>query len=185
MIGVLASWKRFLRGAALTAASILSSGWPAFGGGGLPDVSYQFAPAPFTAKASASDSAAFSSQNGDYASTGFANASARGGDSQEVHVSTGHETVVRDVKSGGLSITSDTNAVVFQKGDSLIGRSRTETTTKITVNGQTYIVAEEVAMAVARATQFGSSAAASVESGGPGFGNSYSGPVTAGKPSSR
>ncbi len=185
MIAILASWKNVLGGAALMAAPILFSGAPAFGGGGLPEVSYQFAPAPSTANASAGDSAAFSGQNGNYASEAFANASARGGDTKEVHVSTGHETVVQNVKGDGISIISDTNAVVLQKGDNLIGRSRTETTTKLTVNGQTYTVADEVAVAVARATQFGSSAAAAVESGGPGFGNAYSGPVTASKPGSR
>lgn len=48
-----------------------------------------------------------------------------------------------------------------------------ETVTTVTIDGKTVLV-DEVALALARATQFGSSAAVSVEATVTGAGNGYS-----------
>lgn len=169
-------------GVAGALASMLAAVTPAFGGGGLSELIPQFAPGGQTTHAADSRATESSGPDGAYSSTAFASASAQGGsEGRYVNVASGHDTTVQDVK-GGLSITGETDTIVFQKGGNLLGKSRTETTTQITVNGQTYTVADEVAIAAARATQFGSSAAAAVDSSGGGFGNgSTGGAVSSGK----
>ncbi len=51
----------------------------------------------------------------------------------------------------------------FSKGPNSITKSASSTETAVVINGQTYAVAKEVAIAVARNTSFGSSAAVGIE----------------------
>lgn len=163
MNGFLVKLKAVRSGAAIASASILLTATSALGGGGLPEFSAEFAAGNLPTDASASHTAAYSSQSGDYASTVAATASAHGGvQDREVSIGGGFEAQVQHVNNG-ISITTDSTTMVLNKGIDLIGKSRTEVLTKVTVNGQTYTVASEVAIAAARATEFGSSSAASVE----------------------
>src|SRR5208282_2590936 len=73
----------------------------------------------------------------------------------------------------GITVTNTETAVSFLKGSNIIAEGKSETLATIKVNGQTYVVAEEVAIAVARSTQFGSSSAASVDSSVSPTGNGY------------
>ena len=59
-----------------------------------------------------------------------------------------------------LSTASSTG---FSKGSNSITKAASATQTTVVINGQTYAVAKEVAIAVARNTNFGSSAAVGIE----------------------
>jgi hypothetical protein len=72
----------------------------------------------------------------------------------------------------------------FSKGGNSITKSRSTAETIVSVNGKTYAVANEVAIAVARNTKFGSSAAVGVEASVSGGANS-SVDVAAAKPLAR
>ena len=67
--------------------------------------------------------------------------------------------------SGNSRIIESSTALStgFSKGSNSITKAMSATETTIVVNGQTYAVAKEVAIAVARNTGFGSSAAVGVE----------------------
>jgi hypothetical protein len=74
----------------------------------------------------------------------------------------------------------------FSKGGNSIAKSHTASETTVQVNGNTYAVVKEVAIAAARNTQFGSSAAVGVDAsvtGGAGASTSVE--VAASKPASR
>ncbi len=71
---------------------------------------------------------------------------------------------------GPLSVTNAGEAMTFQKGMNGISISEATVYVTVTVNGRQYVVAQEMAMALARTTQFGSStatyAAGSLPAGG-------------------
>ncbi len=56
---------------------------------------------------------------------------------------------------GGVTTASDSTVTIFIKGNNALVESRAETLTQINSNGRTYFVANDVAIAVARVTQFG------------------------------
>ncbi len=62
-------------------------------------------------------------------------------------------------------VTVDSNAIThtIAKGRNSISKGRSATQVTIVINGKKYAVAREVAIAIARATQFGTSAAVEVE----------------------
>ena len=72
----------------------------------------------------------------------------------------------------------------FSKGSSSITKAMSATETTVVINGQTYAVAKEVAIAVARNTGFGSSAAVGIEATVNGGAESTI-QVTSSKPLSR
>jgi hypothetical protein len=67
--------------------------------------------------------------------------------------------------SGNTQIIESSTALStgFSKGPNSITKAMSATETTVVINGQTYAVAKEVAMAVARNTGFGSSAAVGIE----------------------
>jgi len=59
--------------------------------------------------------------------------------------------------------SSTASSTGFSKGSNSITKAMSATQTTVVINGQTYAVAKEVAIAVARNTNFGSSAAVGIE----------------------
>ena len=59
--------------------------------------------------------------------------------------------------------SSTSSSTGFSKGSNSITKAMSATETTVVINGQTYAVAKEVAIAVARNTNFGSSAAVGIE----------------------
>jgi len=75
--------------------------------------------------------------------------------------------------SGGIAVMNSERATSFTKGGNAIQKGTAETRVTIKVNGQTYVVVDDVATAVARMTQYGSSAAVSVDASATPIGNGY------------
>ncbi|MGO9546177.1 MAG: hypothetical protein ACLPPF_15460 [Rhodomicrobium sp.] len=76
--------------------------------------------------------------------------------------------------NGSVSVTNTNVAESFLKGSNGISESESTVYVTVTVNGRSYVVAEEVAIALARSTQFGSSTAAYSNSGVNPLGGGYS-----------
>jgi len=134
--------------------------------------SYQFSAGPGGASASAGGSSTFESTAGNYSSEIFANASVQETASGFAASAAGGNGTTASAGQGGITTSSDSTTTIFTKGNNALVKSRTETLTEITINGRTYLVAKEVAIAVARGTEFGVSAAALYE--GSALGNAYS-----------
>lgn len=66
-------------------------------------------------------------------------------------------------------------AKVYAKGGSIIGKARSQTFTTICIDGVTYVVAEELARALARFTPLGTTAAAASDTSVSAEGNGYIG----------
>jgi len=90
-------------------------------------------------------------------------------------------TVVQTTVPSSVTVDSKSFSTTFTKGTSSITKARSETTATITIDGRTYAVAKELAMAAARATQFGSSSSVEVDGTLSVAGNSYSTPVASSK----
>jgi hypothetical protein len=89
--------------------------------------------------------------------------------------------------AGGSTVTvqNSETATSFVKGSNVIAKGQSVTQTRIYIGGNQYVVADEVAIAVARSSQFGATAAAGVETGIGTVGGSSGGQVAAGKGASR
>jgi hypothetical protein len=86
---------------------------------------------------------------------------------------TGWNTTTVTTTSGNTEIIENTTSLStgFSKDGGSVTRSKTVSETTVIINGKTYAVVDEVAIAVARNTKFGSSAAVGVDasvSGGAG-----------------
>jgi hypothetical protein len=169
----------FIRSLSLTVPILVFTVSQAVAGGGFSGfaVSSQSAPGSSQSNSSASADVKASGEYGSYESTITANAGTTGTPSGglQATVSTGSNTTA---KSGsyvqdGVQIDTISKATAYTKGANAIDKSRTETLVTVVINGRTYVVAEEVAMAMARVTALGSSSAASVSVNGSG-GNGYS-----------
>lgn len=66
-------------------------------------------------------------------------------------------------------------AKVYAKGGSIMGKARSQTFTTICIDGVTYVVAEELARALARFTPLGTTAAAESDTSVSAQGNGYIG----------
>jgi len=157
-----------LSGIAVAAVAFLAQ--PANAGGF--SEAYQFAAGPGSANASAGGVWAFENANGAYSSSIHANASVQETANGFTPSGSADGYAVASTAQGSVTTSSGSGSTSFTKGGNAIAKSRTETLTKITVNGRTYLVAQEIAIAVARGSQFGVSAAAASESTLPG--NAYS-----------
>ena len=82
-------------------------------------------------------------------------------------------TTVKTTVPGNVSVDNTSVTATMVKGQNTLSVGRAVTETTITVNGKTYVVAKEMATALARATQFGSSTAVAVEGAfsGPSIGS--------------
>ena len=82
-------------------------------------------------------------------------------------------TTVETTVPGNVSVDNTSVTATMVKGQNTLSVGRAVTETTITVNGKTYVVAKEMATALARATQYGSSTAVAVEGAfsGPGIGS--------------
>lgn len=101
---------------------------------------------------------------------------------------TGSNTTTVTATDAGSKIieSSVSRSTSFSKGSNSIAKSRTASESAIQVNGQTYAVVKEVAIAAARNTEYGSSAAVGAGAGiTGGAGASASVEVAASKPASR
>jgi hypothetical protein len=127
--------------------------------------------------ASGGGSTVFSGANASGGAAVFTSASAQGGpDFRSVSLS-GIGNAVADSARGvdaSLAVAGGSEAVLFEKGGNLIGKSVTSATVEVWINGKKYAVAREVAIAVARATQFGATAAVGVAGSGFVEGGAYS-----------
>jgi hypothetical protein len=157
-------------------------------------------PEPGFVQQSQSDAAASYSTRGEAVSAGsvtiaasgpgYSLTSTTGGVSAAVNLSTAaavwDTTTVQTSVPSSVIVDSSSASVSFTKGGASLvaGKSMTEAT--IMINGKPYVVAQELAIAFARATQFGSSSAVEVEGTLTLAGSGYSSaPVAASKGSSR
>jgi hypothetical protein len=148
---------------ALVVAGIAS---PAMAGGGFSGSSGVtfYVPEAATIAASQSQSLDISGQYGSYTSKSVASANtavSSDDGSTSVNVRTGYVSVANT--NGAYFQQSTSVATSLTKGTNSIAKGRTDTHTVITAGGKQYLVVDEVARALARITDFSSSAAASAD----------------------
>jgi hypothetical protein len=136
---------------------------PALAEGGLPDKAQS--EAAVTVNASG-DGYTLSSTVGGAASAGNLSST----------VTVWGSTSVKTTVPGDVSVNNTSVTETMVKGQNTLSVGQAVTETTITVNGKTYVVAKEMATALARSTQFGSSTAVSVDGAfsGPGIGSTGS-----------
>jgi len=116
------------------------------------------------------------STTGGAAGAGHGSAAGTSGNTTAVATQNPNSTVSEDSKSRSIG---------FSKGNFSIVKAATETRTTVVVDGKTYLV-DEVALAVARSTAYGSSAAVGVDAAATGApSGSYGAQVTSTKALSR
>jgi hypothetical protein len=167
-------------------AVLLLSAPPAFADGGFGDPKM----AMVTSYATGQDKAAASETvTLQWDGAGIALNASSGGEAVAGHgigSSVGNWTSSSTETGNGNSKTiqsSASYATGFSKGENSIAKSLSTSETTILVNGQPYAVAKEIAIAVARHTSDGSSAAVGVEASSTG-GGAATVQVTASKPTS-
>ncbi len=179
--------KRCMNGSLCLAAVLLGSSMgPAFAEGGSGFSTFMSAgQAPGAGSSSQDVAVGTSAQGNRYTYNGGAEAGAYAqsgpaGNSASVNVGSYGA-------AGGSSATVSNweTATSFVKGTNVIAKGRSETVTKIYIGGNQYVVTDEVAIAVARSSQFGATAAAGVETGIATVGGSLGGQVAASKGASR
>jgi hypothetical protein len=121
---------------------------------------------------------------------GYSLTSTTGGVSAAVNLSTAvalwDTTAVQTSVPASVTVDSSSASASFTKGGASLSAGKSVTQATIVIDGRPYVVARELAMAFARATQFGSSSAVQVEGTltFPGSGSSCA-PVAASKGGSR
>ena len=148
---------------ALFTMGILATG-PAAAGGGFPEPGIDIVSAYSTGREPATASGAVTVE---LSGNGVAVLATSGADAQGVIGSTAatawSTTTVKGSGNSQIVESSTSSSTAFSKGSNSISKSLAATETTVVINGQTYAVAKEVAMAVARNTSFGSSAAVGIE----------------------
>ena len=148
----------------LSVLALLPTMGPAHAGGGFPepgiDIVTAYSTSRDTATASEAVTVELSSNGATVLATSGANAQNGIGGSTASAWST---TTVTGSGNTQIIEASTASSTGFSKGSNSISKSLSVTETTVVVNGQTYTVAKEVAMAVARNTNFGSSAAVGIE----------------------
>ena len=151
----------------MIAALAVSLHWspPAFAEGGLPYQSSVQSQAAVTVNASG-DGYTLSSTVGGAADAGNLSST----------VTVWGATTVKTSVPGDVSVDNTSMTATMVKGQNTLSVGKAVTETTITVNGKTYVVAKEVATALARSTQYGSSTAVSVDGAlsGPAIGSTGS-----------
>jgi hypothetical protein len=95
-------------------------------------------------------------------------------------------SVSTKTSAGSVTVDSTSLTVAFSKGVNSIAKGESITEVAVTMNGNTYLVSREVALAFARSTQFGSTSAVEVDaSGTPIPGGNSTTLVSTSKPTSR
>ena len=174
----MANFKQCMNGSLCLAAVLLASGvGPAFAEGGS-GFSANLPAGPVPAAGSPPQGNRYTYEGG--AEAGAYAQSGPGGNSATVSVGSYGAGSGRSV-----TVSNSETATSFVKGTNVIAKGRSETVTKIDIGGNRYVVADELAIAVARASQFGATAAANLESGVAVAGGSSGGTVPSGKPSGR
>ena len=109
---------------------------------------------------------------------GFALNSTTGGVASTGYLSSGVKlwdtTTVKTTTSSDVSVTSNSYAVSALKGTNSIAVGQAITTVSVVINGKACVVAKEIATALARSGQFGSSAYVDVQGSVASQGNGYS-----------
>jgi hypothetical protein len=132
---------------------------------------------PGLASASSAASLAYEGTFGSYTSEVFASAIIQETAYGYVISAAAGDTTSATAAQAGVTTSSDSVSTVFVKGNNVLVESRGEALTQISGNGGTYLVANAVAIAVARATQYGltsTSNATANESIAPANANSQS-----------
>jgi len=170
---------RFISSA--TAALLISNINPALSGGFSMPVTDNsrsaviFSPNSPNAHASSEADVTVSGAGVNYTSSTFASGDTNAaGNAPASNVNSSH--ITNESAQGDVEYlqNSDSKSTEFTKGGNSIGKTRSNTHTTIMVNGEPVIVSDEMAAAVSRITQFGSSAAAIANSNVEAAGGAYS-----------
>jgi hypothetical protein len=94
-------------------------------------------------------------------------------------------TTIKTTVLGDVSVDNTSATATMVKGQNTLSVGQAVTEAAITVNGKTYVVAKEVATALARSTQYGSSTAVSVDGAFSGSGVGTTGSYIAASRGSR
>jgi hypothetical protein len=162
-------------GAAMCAVSLT----PAHADGGFAQHTYSSSASSYNpdgtdTNASATGDVTVTGNGVDHASTVGASASTSspdGGSTLGASVAVGHET--HTTASGTVTQDSQSKATALNKNGNIIEKARNDTHTTVVINGQTYVVVDEVARAVSRTSTAGSSSAAAVNQNVMTNGNGY------------
>jgi hypothetical protein len=114
----------------------------------------------------------------DHSSQTFATAAAsasHNGQIVEGYANAGNSASSYIIGNATYEQSNSAKAKVYAKGHGVMAKARSKTYTTITMDGQVYIVAEELARAMARFTPLGSVAAAASDTNVTASGNGYIG----------
>ncbi len=155
--------RRFCRILILSAISIPGYGAPALAGGGYSDPGFvQQSQAGFVANSSSkgssvsTESVTISLSNDDVSLTSTTTGVGAGGHSAS-SVALWDTTTVKTTVPGNVAVDSSSFSLTFAKGGGSLSLGESTTEVTVVINGKTYVMAKELAIAFARGTPYGGS----------------------------